>query len=96
MEGNKGLGGFGILVVAFLAFPIVASKIRAQNGIALTPATSTTSPVPAVSTDPKALYPELNQPPLLNEGNLIGSEWQVQVEQYKVKDSLAERILNIL
>ncbi len=87
MDSNKVLIGFCVaLVVAFLAFPIVASKVRAQNSAA----TSSTSGGGAQTAgDPKTANPELNQPPLLNEGNLIGSEWQVQVDQYKIKVTLA-------
>ncbi len=88
MDSNKILIGFVVLVVAFLAFPIVASKMRAQNPAYSTPAASNGTAQPGAG-DPKNIYPELNQPPLLNEGNLVGSEWQVPVEQYKVKVTLA-------
>lgn len=86
MDSNKLLIGFVVVVVAFLAFPIVANKMKAQNA-----ATSSSSGGASQSalTDPKAAYPELNQPPLLNEANLVGTEWQVQIEQYKVKVTLA-------
>jgi len=86
MDSNKVLIGFVVLVVAFLAFPIVASKMRGQAPATSAGAGAVSQTVPG---DSKNAYPELNQPPLLNEGNLIGSEWQVQVEQYKVKVTLA-------
>ncbi len=89
MDSNKVLVMSVLSVVAFLAFPIVAGKVRAQNATATASsaaATGTAQPVPG---DPKTAFPELGQPPLLNEANLIGSNWQVQVDQYKIKVTLA-------
>jgi len=88
MDSNRVLIGFVMVVVAFLAFPIVANKMRAQNGGAVLPVSSGTS-TPVTAPDPEAAYPELKEPPLLNEQNLVGTEWQVQVEQYKVKVTVA-------
>ena len=86
MDSNKLLIGFVVVVVGILAFPIVANKMKPQNAATTSSAAGSSQ---AALADPKNAYPELNQPPLLNEGNLVGSEWQVQVEQYKVKVTLA-------
>ena len=80
--------GFFVFLAAFLVLPIVMqqyrlSKMPATDGAAVAIA------APAVSTDPLANVPELNQLPLLNEMNLIGTEWMVQVDQYKIKITLA-------
>ena len=84
---NKVLIGFFVFLAAFLILPIVVQQIRlsqqpeggvpAQGGVPQ-----------AASTDPLANNSEINQPPLLNEANLIGTEWQVQVEQFKIKVTL--------
>ena len=87
MDSNKVLVGFVLLVVALLAFPIVASKMRAQNAASL-PSAAGGAAQPAGG-GPNNPFSELTQPPLLNEGNLIGSEWQVQADQYKIKVTLA-------
>ena len=92
MDSNKLLVIFVLVVVAFLGFPIVANKMKAQNA-----AVAPSAPDAAVATAPgqpagaaaQTSFPELDEPPLLNEQNLIGSEWQVQLEQYKVKVTLA-------
>ena len=89
MDSNKLLIGFVVVVIAFLGFPIVASKMKAQNAATPAPATSAPSAQGKSAAPPKAAYPELEEPPLLNEQNLVGSEWQVQLEQYKVKVTLA-------
>jgi len=87
MDSNKILIGFVVLVVGFFAFPIVAKKMKEQQATGTTGGT----PVQAVSTGTaeKQSYPELNEPPLLNDQNLVGTEWQVQVENYKVKVTIA-------
>ena len=80
--------GFFVFLAAFLVLPIVMQQYRLSKmpevpGAVVNVATS------AASTDPLANVPELNQLPLLNEMNLIGTEWMVQVEQYKIKITLA-------
>lgn len=81
--------GFFVFLAAFLVLPIALQQYRlsklpvggemAVGGVA----------VPAAPADPLASIPELNQLPLLNAMNLIGTEWQIQVEQYKIKVTLA-------
>ena len=83
MDSNKILIGFAVVIVALLASPIVAKKMRADN-----PA-STTANAPTAATGAsqsaagaaQASYPELKEPPLLNEANLIGTEWQILFEK---------------
>lgn len=81
---NRLLIGFAIFLAVFLGAPIVVQQIRggpeyqAQTDMGFIPQKKTES------TDP-----ELNQPPLLNEQNLVGTEWAVIVENYKVKITLA-------
>ena len=76
MEDNKFLIIFAVVLVGLLGFPIamqaVKGKPAAQPGAA---ATNEPAPPPSM-------------PPLLNEANLINSEWQVTVENYKVKITL--------
>lgn len=79
--------GFFVFLAAFLVLPIAMqqyrlSKMPVDAGTATVAAT-------AASNDPLANVPELNQLPMLNEMNLIGTEWMVQVEQYKIKITLA-------
>jgi hypothetical protein len=89
MDSNKLLIGFVVLVVAFLGFPIVANKMKAQNTTATATGTATAGVANTAVAAAQTQYPELKEPPLLNEGNLVGTEWQVQVEQYKVKVTIA-------
>ncbi len=88
MDSNRLLIGFVVLVVAFLAFPIVVNKMKVQNA-ASTPAAATAGTATAAAASAQATYPELKEPPLLNEQNLVGTVWQVQVEQYRVKITCA-------
>ncbi len=82
---NRLLIGFIVFLAAFLIFPIAMQKVReSQSPSEQSPAAEGQQPKINV-----AEIAELNQPPLLNEQNLVGSEWQVQVEQYKVKITLA-------
>ncbi len=82
---NRLLIGFIVFLVAFLVFPIAMQKVRQSQGPEGEQSQGTSSTPARGATE----NPELNQPPLLNEANLIGTEWMVQVEQYKVKITLA-------
>ncbi len=84
---NKVLIGFAVLVIALLAAPMVMQVVRPQS---TTPAGDGTSPTAQPSRPglPPGWPPEIMDPPLLNEANLIGSEWMIMVEQYKVKVTL--------
>ncbi|NLV42313.1 MAG: hypothetical protein GXY15_13970 [Candidatus Hydrogenedentes bacterium] len=81
MEDNKFLFIFGAVLIVFLGFPIVMQMIRGQK------------PAPAVAGDanaaPSVPAEPAKTPPLLNEGNLIGSEWEVVVYGFPTKCTLA-------
>lgn len=84
---NRLLIGFFVFLAAFLVLPVVMQQIRqSQTGEGPSGATGAAQSAPSKSVSE---IPELNEPPLLNESNLIGSEWQVQVEQYKIKITVA-------
>lgn len=76
MEDNKFLIIFAVVLVGFLGFPIAMQVVKGK------PATQGAA-VPV-----EAPAPPPSMPPLLNEANLINSEWQVTVENYKVKITL--------
>ncbi|HNZ49076.1 MAG TPA: hypothetical protein PLY90_10960 [Candidatus Hydrogenedentes bacterium] len=84
------LAAFFIFLGAFLVLPIAMQKYRQSQipdaGGAAASGSYSASPASAGSA---TQFPELNEPPLLNEANLIGTEWQVQVEQYKIKVTLS-------
>lgn len=82
---NRLLIGFIVFLAAFLVLPIAMQQIRQAQ----TPTEERATTGPATPRQSAAQHPELNQPPLLNESNLIGTEWMVQVEQYRVKITLA-------
>ena len=88
MNSNIFVIVFVVLLVAFLAFPIVMKQLKGANTAA--PAKVSTQGVPAGTSAESAVhkYPELNEPPLLNEGNLVGTEWQVIAQNYKIKITL--------
>lgn len=84
------LAAFFIFLGAFLVLPIAMQKYRQSQipDAGGSAATGSYAASPA-SANSAAQYPELNEPPLLNEANLIGTEWQVQIEQYKIKVTLS-------
>ncbi len=84
---NKLIIGFIIFLVAVLILPIVVQQMRLSQSTEGASAEAG-SATPAASEDSLTSNPEVNQPPLLNEANLIGTEWQVQVEQFKIKVTL--------
>jgi hypothetical protein len=80
--------GFFVFLAAFLILPIAVQKMK-QGKLPEGVAESGGNITQASAKKPFSDVPELNQPPLLNELNLVGSEWQVQVENYKIKITLA-------
>lgn len=76
MEDNKFLIIFAVVLVGFLGFPIVMQVVKGKSA----------TPNAAVTVDAPAPPPK--PPPLLNEGNLINSEWQVTADNYKIKITL--------
>jgi len=102
MDSNKILVVFVVGLVGLLAFPIVANKMRHPGTGAVTatatataaPATAPAAvrvpggaPVPVEQLTPQS--PELKEPPLFNEQNLVNSTWQFFFQTYKVKMTLA-------
>jgi hypothetical protein len=85
MDSNKFLIGFMALLVAFLALPIVANKAKAKSPAA--PGTTVTSAI-AAPARAAGRFPELDVPPLLNEANLVGTQWAVEVQGYRAKLSI--------
>ena len=81
MEDNKFLFFFGAVLVVFLGLPVVLQAARggpAKAGAPGAPAGVAEAPAQPAK-----------EPPLLNEGNLIGSEWEADVQGFPVKVSLA-------
>ena len=84
---NRLLIGFFVFLAAFLVLPIVVQQVRLSQSPE--GAASGGGTTPQAAQTPISQIPELNEPPLLNEANLINTEWQVQVEQYKIKITVA-------
>lgn len=82
---NKILIGFLVFLAAFLVLPVAMQQIRGPQAqtAGVVAADNKTSPVSA------PLDSELNRPPLLNEMNLVGTEWSMTLEQYTLKVSVA-------
>jgi hypothetical protein len=89
MDNNKILIGFVAVLVAFLAFPIVAQKLRQPQTAAVSGGAQTGPAGSAVPAPPPQKYPELEQPPLLNEANLTGTAWAIVSDNYRMKVTLA-------
>jgi hypothetical protein len=89
MDNNKLLIGFVALLVAFLAFPIVAKQMRQPQQAAAPAGASGGAASSALPAAPAQKYPELDQPPLLNESNLIGTTWALESSGYRMKVTLA-------
>ncbi len=87
MDNNRLLIGFVVVLIAFLAFPIIVNKMKtARQGAASGAAAATSGAVPA---PPPKKFPELDQPPLLNETNLTGTSWALVSSNYRMKVTLA-------
>ncbi len=92
MDSNKMLIGFVVLIVGFLAFPIVVNKMKNTGAGASTVSAAQKPGVPGAGPSSKASPvndPKYSQPPLLNEQNLISSNWQFAFQNYKVKLTFA-------
>lgn len=82
--------GFFVFLGAFLVLPIALQQYRlSKMPVGAEMAVGGVGTPAAPPADPLASVPELNQLPLLNEMNLIGTEWQIQAENYKIKVTLA-------
>ncbi len=88
MDNNKVLIGFVVVVVGLLAFPIVANKMKQGQG-AVAAGEGQAASAGAVPAAPAKKYPELDQPPLLNESNLTGTSWALDISGYRMKVTLA-------
>lgn len=82
---NKLLVGFLIFLGFFLVFPIAMQQIKQRQA----PVEQTAATANSVGAKAASANPELNQPPLLNEGNLIGTNWKMPQGEYTLKVSLA-------
>jgi len=83
---NRLLIGFGGFLAVFLLFPIVSQMMRADKGGDKDTTVQSGGSAGAEKTG-RAKIP--NDPPLLNAQNLVGSEWQVVWENYKIKVTIA-------
>lgn len=87
---NRLLIAFFIFLGAFLVLPIAMQKYQqsqAPDGAGEGMFDHSAAPSSQAALLQK--NPELSQPPLLNEVNLIGSEWQLNLDQYKIKVTLS-------
>ncbi len=90
MDSNRVLIGFVIVLVAFLAFPVVVKQVRggtapAPAGAPAAAGAATQGPTPSKGKTSQSSKPEYNQPPILNEASLTGTSWQVLIQGYTVK-----------
>ncbi len=83
---NRLLIGFGGFLAVFLLFPLVAQMMRDDGGNANT-ASGVTEQAGQRGPD-RSLIPD--EPPLLNAQNLVGTEWQVEWEGYRIKVTIAD------
>jgi hypothetical protein len=83
---NRLLIGFGAFLVVFLAFPFMAQMMK--GGDAGGDASTSTTQVDLTPKTGPASIPK--DPPLLNQMNIVGSEWQVIFENYKIKITMRE------
>jgi hypothetical protein len=89
MDNNKLLIGFVVVLVGFLAFPVVAKKMQQSKSAPAPGAAPAASAGGALPAPPAQKYPELEQPPLLNESNLTGTTWALESSGYRMKVTLA-------
>ena len=82
MDSNKFLIVVAAALAAFLGLPIVMQQVKnsRQGAGATAPAAGQAAPggAPAAATTPR-------EPPLLNASNIVGTEWALQADQYKLK-----------
>lgn len=81
MEDNKFLLVFGAVLVVFLGFPIVMQAARGGKP------TATAAGTPVAGAE--AAAQPAKAPPLLNEANLVGSEWEADVQGFPIKVTVA-------
>ena len=78
--------GFGGFLAVFLLFPFVAQMMREDKGGGAGTALPENSGI-AMEKSGAGRIP--NDPPLLNAQNLVGTEWQVVWDNYKIKITIA-------
>lgn len=82
---NRLLIGFGGFLAVFLLFPIVSQMMRADKAGNSSPTEQSGDAGATTASRPKIP----NDPPLLSAQNLVGSEWQIVWENYKIKITIA-------
>lgn len=83
---NRLLIGFGGFLAVFLLFPFAAQIMRGGDA-----ADDDTTDDTIVDTTPKTGPESIpKDPPLLNQMSIIGTEWQLIYENYKIKVTIAE------
>lgn len=78
---NRLLIGFSVFLALFLAFPFVAQVLRGDN--------SSNSTAGESRSTTASVDPAMDQPPLLNAQNLVGTEWRVRAEGFEIKVTIA-------
>lgn len=83
MDSNKFLIVVAAVLAAFLGLPIVMQQVKASRaGAAATaPAAGQAAAPGAAPAAPAAP----REPPRLNASNIIGTEWAIDADQYKLK-----------
>lgn len=83
MDSNKFLIVVAAVLAAFLGLPIVMQQVKANREGA-----AATAPAPGQAATPAgapAAETMQREPPRLNASNIIGTEWALQADQYKLK-----------
>lgn len=84
---NRLLIWFAVFLAAFLGLPIAMQVVRG-GAVFQTQGVDTNAPAVDVPSSELA-DPKYNQPPLLNERNLVGTEWLMEADRYKIKITLS-------
>ncbi|HNY87257.1 MAG TPA: hypothetical protein P5141_04360 [Candidatus Hydrogenedentes bacterium] len=84
MDSNKFLIVVAAVLAAFLGLPIVMQQLKAnQQGAAATAPAAGAASAPGAAPAAAAATPR--EPPRLNASNIVGTEWAIQADQYKLK-----------
>ncbi len=84
---NRLLIGFGGFLAVFLILPFAAQVMRGGTDSDVDPGAQPGLVSNQPLTGPAAIPKD---PPLLNQMNIIGTEWQVVYENYKIKITIRE------